>query len=590
MHRVSNYDKFPAIPVGTAQECSVGWTAIAERLRPQLTEPGAIAVECYPGVASRHVQDELRNALPGVTFFSSEDCLKTPAELHALLDPMLGSDRVFTQMSDLELEAYFDAAKLGQMRSAVEQAAQRGPVVVVGAGATLVSPSRASVVYADLARWEIQLRWRRGELGNLGLDNAGQDFATKYKCGFFIEWRAADRLKRQLLPRIDFLLDTNASSISGQSQTPKMIAGDAFRRALAHAAQRPFRVVPYFDPGPWGGHWMEEVCNLPHDAPNHAWCFDCVPEENSLLLGFGNHRVEVPAIDLVFSHPRELLGEAVYARFGAEFPIRFDFLDTMGGGNLSLQVHPLTEYIRKTFGMAYTQDESYYLLDAGPDATVYLGLRDNISREEMIAGLYRAQDGGEDFPADKYVNRWPARKHDHFLIPAGTIHCSGADSMVLEISATPYIFTFKLWDWGRLGLDGRPRPIHIAHGAANIQWDRTTDWAREQLINRFEPVACGEGWREERTGLHEFEFIETRRHWFTGTVPHDTAGGVDVLNLVEGEEAVVESPTGAFEPFVVHYAETFIVPAAVGPYTIRPFGKSSGKECGTVKAYVRSES
>ena len=88
-------------------------------------------------------------------------------------------------------------------------------------------------------------------------------------------------------------------------------------------------------------------------------------------------------------------------------------------------------------------------------------------------------------------------------------------------------------------------------------------------------------------GLHELEFIETRRHWFTGTVPHDTAGTVHVLNLVEGEEAIVESPQHAFEPFIIHYAETFIVPAAVGPYTIRPHGPSVGKECATMLAYVR---
>jgi hypothetical protein len=60
-----------------------------------------------------------------------------------------------------------------------------------------------------------------------------------------------------------------------------------------------------------------------------------------------------------------------------------------------------------------------------------------------------------------------------------------------------------------------------------------------------------------------------------------------VLNLVEGREAIVESPTGQFEPFVVHYAETFIVPAAVGAYTIAPYGESEGKEIATIKAYVR---
>ncbi len=192
------------------------------------------------------------------------------------------------------------------------------------------------------------------------------------------------------------------------------------------------------------------------------------------------------------------------------------------------------------------------------------------------------------FPAERYANQWPARKHDHFLIPAGTVHCSGANSMVLEISATPYIFTFKMWDWGRLGLDGKPRPIHLDHGLANLQWERTTEWTRRGLVNHVEPLAQGDGWREERTGLHAREFIETRRHWFTNPVPHDTGGGVNVLNLVEGEEALVESPIDAFEPFVVHYAESFIVPAAVGRYTIRPHGANRGKECATLKASVRT--
>jgi mannose-6-phosphate isomerase class I len=227
------------------------------------------------------------------------------------------------------------------------------------------------------------------------------------------------------------------------------------------------------------------------------------------------------------------------------------------------------------------------MLDAEPNATVYLGLKNGIDPKRMIADLDRAQAGDFDFPAEEYVNQFPARKHDHFLIPAGTVHCSGAGSMVLEISATPYIFTFKLWDWGRLGLDGSPRPIHLEDGARNIQWDRTTDWVRSNLVDQVIPVASGEGWREERTGLHKLQFIETRRHWFTSIVPHDTRGTVHVLNLVEGEEVIVESPTSAFEPFIVHYAETFIVPAAIGPYTIRSHGPSVGKECGTMLAYVR---
>ena len=297
--------------------------------------------------------------------------------------------------------------------------------------------------------------------------------------------------------------------------------------------------------------------------------------------------MEIPSVDLVFYQPKQLLGENVYARFGAEFPIRFDFLDTMDGGNLSLQVHPLTEYIREKFGMFYTQDESYYMLDVKEDACVYLGLKENVDPESMISELEAAQEGGASFDADKHVERWAVKKHDHVLIPAGTVHCSGKNSMVLEISATPYIFTFKLWDWGRLGMDGLPRPINIGHGKENIDWDRTTNWVAEKLLNRVDKIAEGPGWREERTGLYETEFIETRRHWFSQKVEHDTAGNLNVLNLVEGREVIVESESGAFEAFVVHYAETFIVPARVGKYSVRPYGESAGKECATIKAFVR---
>lgn len=104
----------------------------------------------------------------------------------------------------------------------------------------------------------------------------------------------------------------------------------------------------------------------------------------------------------------------------------------------------------------------------------------------------------------------------------------------------------------------------------------------------IEPIASGDGWREERNGLYRSEFLETRRHWFTGCVEHDTRReSVNLINLIEGDEVIVESPTGAFEPFIVHYAETFVVPTAVGRYTIRPHGASVGKGCGTLKVTYR---
>ena len=579
----SNYDKYPCIPVCTSRaECWLGWQEIVERLREFSGQSRCVlCVECYPGAFESLIRKTLQEGLRPAELIYAPDLLKPSNDVDRMLQGVLGDDPVFGRMNDIDLDDFFEEARLNSARA--KAANWRGGLLLVaGVGAALVAPDPDILVYADMARWEIQGRQRRNEITNLGTDNLSESASLKYKRAFFVDWRAADRLKKKLVEKADFLLDTN-------SAIPKLVSGRAVREGLRRAVHRPFRVLPYFDPGPWGGHWMEEVCDLPKDEPNHAWCFDCVPEENSLLLGFGDVRVELPANDLTFLHPQELLGDFVYSRFGTEFPIRFDLLDTMGGGNLSLQVHPRTEYIRQQFGMDYTQDESYYMLDAAEDGCVYLGLKAGIDREAMMAELRAAQDSGPRFRAEDYVNKFPARKHDHFLIPAGTIHCSGKNTMVLEISATPYIFTFKLWDWGRVGLNGRPRPIHIDHGQANIDWKRDTDWVRTNLINRVECTTTGPGWKEERTGLHDLEFIETRRRWFTKVNPHDTQGTVNVLNLVEGREATVESPTEAFAPFVVHYAETFIVPAAVGPYTVRPSGESEGTACATVKAFVRSD-
>ncbi|MEM8783787.1 MAG: class I mannose-6-phosphate isomerase [Planctomycetota bacterium] len=594
----ANYDKRPAVGVtGSSKDDVTVGDAIASKLAEALQGGKVLTIDCYVGMDVDAVAAQVlrRPELAGFEVIETAALFKPAAEIDAMLEPWLGGDdRVFGVLCPLPMEAFFSPERLAEARRVAQSTRDAGRrAVVLGVGATLVDPGDV-LVYADLPRWEAQLRQRRDEVSNLGVDNASLKASLQYKRSYFIDWRVCDRHKKPLLARADFFLDTTDAAAP-----MKLAAGPAVRAGLAETTRRPFRVVPFFDPGPWGGQWMREVCGLEGyntpEPPNYAWCFDCVPEENSLLLEIGGETIELPSVDALFLHPRELLGDPVHARFGDEFPIRFDFLDTMDGGNLSFQVHPLTEYIQQHFGMAYTQDESYYLLDASADGTCYLGLKPGVESDAFREALETAQAGGAPFDADAFANCFPAKKHDHFLIPAGTVHCSGRNTMVLEISATPYIFTFKLWDWGRLGLDGKPRPINIARGMDNIDWSRDTASCERELINAVEPVAEDDGWREERTGLHRREFIETRRHWFTQAVPHDTGGvergGVQVLNLVEGRAALVESPSGAFAPFEVHFAETWIVPAAVGPYTVRPLPDADdpdATEHATLRASVRT--
>ncbi|WEK34225.1 MAG: class I mannose-6-phosphate isomerase [Candidatus Pseudobacter hemicellulosilyticus] len=580
----SNFDKYPAVKIeGTGWN---GWKEIsntlAQRVQSLNSNKLVLALECYQGVDQQELLKGLQAELPQAQFLHAETAFLPAEKLNELVYPFVTDDPVFGYMSPLNLEQFFDGSQLPALQQQVTDS-KASLLIVYGVGASLVAPAADILVYADMPRWEIQLRFRRKTVGNLGVSNTEDAFSYKYKRSFFVDWRVLDRQKNALMEKWDYVLDTTAP---GQ---PNMIEGSLLLSALKQVVKQPFRVVPYFDPGPWGGQWLKETFEMRQDEKNLAWGFDCVPEENSLLLQFDNLRFETPSINAVFFQPEQLLGKKVYAAFGAEFPIRFDFLDTMDGGNLSLQVHPLKAYIREHFGMAYTQDESYYFLEAREGAFVYLGLKENVVPEKMMNALQDAQDKGGHFEADNFVQKWPVKKHDHVLIPSGTVHCSGANSVVLEISATPYIFTFKLWDWGRMGLDGKPRPISLAHGKNVIQWDRTTEWTREHILQQVKPITEGPGWREESTGLEDGSFIETRRHWFTGTVQHHTNGQFNVLNLIEGREAIVESPDNSFAPFVVHYAETFIVPADAGAYTIRPYGESEGKQMATIKAYVRTE-
>lgn len=168
------------------------------------------------------------------------------------------------------------------------------------------------------------------------------------------------------------------------------------------------------------------------------------------------------------------------------------------------------------------------------------------------------------------------------LIPAGTIHCSGKNTMVLEISACVYILTFKLYDWGRLGLDGIPRPVHIEHGLKNLQYNRNLDYVKNELYNQFRQVTPV----EEITGLHEREFLETRRATFGNTpVELETFESVNVANLVEGQGCVIESIDGSFEPVIIHYAETFVIPATISKFKVRSLFEH--ETCMFIKAHVR---
>ena len=166
----------------------------------------------------------------------------------------------------------------------------------------------------------------------------------------------------------------------------------------------------------------------------------------------------------MYADNKALQGDKCALRFGLEFPIRFDFLDTFNGDNLSIQCHAGAEYLSRYFGETLPQDESYYILDAKDDSCVYLGFQEGVSEATFREKLEASFLIGQSVSIEEFVQRHVSQRHDYFTIPHGTVHGAGKNNLVLEISSTPYIFTFKMYDWLRVDLDGEPRTLNIEVG------------------------------------------------------------------------------------------------------------------------------
>lgn len=555
------YDLYPAhdLPDGVI---ALGFDALAQKIATHRR----IILDGFPGVFWDHVREKLDAALKaqGVTaaWHNAEDALRPAAEIDVLTQPFLGGgDPLFGTRFTGTLADFYDAARL----AAIQQDANTLSIIY-GCGASLAGWNDALLVYCDVPKNEIQFRFRAGVLKNLGavaFDNA----KAAYKRCYFVDWVAASRHKADLLPRIDIFVDEQ------RPDEPSFISGDDLRAALSTMAHSYFRARPWFEPGAWGGQWIKErIPQLPQNVPNYAWSFELITPENGLMFRSGGLLLEASFDCLMFHDHRAVLGDCADA-FGYEFPIRFDFLDTFDGGNLSLQCHPRPDYIRQKFGERFTQDETYYILDCEPDAQVYLGFRQGVEPAEFRAAAEASAQNATPLDVPHFVNVLPARKHDLFLIPSGTIHCSGVNNLVLEISATPYIFTFKIYDWLRLDLDGQPRPLNIARAFDNLRFDRTTDELVSQPRSTDDP-------RVIHVPTHAVQFFDVHRLEFTGAIDVTTDGSAHVLSLVEGQRVTLETASGVRQTFA--YAETFVVPAAAESYRLL-----SDAPVKVIKAFVK---
>src|SRR5687768_4761111 len=554
-HEPSSPGEYDMYPVYSLSEGKIehGFFPLASHLIGH----SQIAIDGYVGVLWDDFRNQLDQALHHlgmqVRWVSIGKAFRPEQEIDKLIEPFLGGDDpIFGKRFTGTLADFFDP----QYLSPATDHSQSEPIIYYGIGASLVIED-AYVVYVDVAKNEIQYRARAGSIRNLGATEAA-DPGGMYKRFYFVDWVVLNAHKAELLPIMDLYID-------GQDpETPAMIRGIDMREVLTAMSRSYCRVRPWFEPGPWGGQWMKErIPQLVKNVPNYAWSFEMIAPEQGIVLESGGNLLEI-SFDLLMAHDAHaILGDHA-DRFGQQFPIRFDFLDTFSGGNLSVQCHPRPFYIREHFGEDFTQDETYYILDCKPGANVYLGFQDDIDSAEFRSALENSFHNGMPVEIERFVQAFPSEKHRLFLIPNGTIHCSGTDNLVLEISATPYIFTFKMYDWLRLDLQGKPRPLNIQRAFDNLYFERRGELVEGELIAQPTLLEAGEDWQIHHLPTHPSHFYYVHRIEFDTSVNVRTDGSPHILMLVEGTSVYLETANGSRQRF--NYAETFIVPAAADGY------------------------
>ncbi|HQU57835.1 MAG TPA: hypothetical protein PLU64_01530 [Saprospiraceae bacterium] len=501
-----------------------GWDAIHQELQEvagQVAGPKVvIAVECYHGTLDEANFQELKKRLQPNASCKTSHLFQESEVLRELIRRRMADKSRPGKFTGLSISDYFDPQKLLGIQHSINSI-EEGVVLIYGAGASLVwTPD--ILIYADMSHWEVQQRMRRGDIGNIGLNNVKAPFEQKYEIAFFNDWQACNQLKRELIGSCDYFLETNNWA------KPKLASGAIVRRGLEQATRQPIKMAPFFDPELWdhlpphNGHSKK--------SPPLEWWFSCVPEEDNLLFRFGTMLFEAPLLNLVFYKPESFLGMEVVRKFGAYLPVRFNFIDTTESQDTAFQLNPITQEIVDSLGCRYRQATGYYLLQAQPGAKLELA-------------------DPEQHPQTLKVKELGLQQHDFVQIPPGIPYRAGKKLTAVQINTAPQIFSVKL----------PPAP------------------AEERLANTFPEIVHHPLTPTDPFFLQEEvlsnDVILLTRNWFSQVTSFHTNGAINILLLVAGQAAVVESPSGFFQPFLARYGETVIIPAQVGAYRLRPLDK-----------------
>ncbi len=515
----------------------------------------------------------------------NEMTLKSGKEIDAMIDPMLEWDTqidptlLFGKIYKDGYQGMLDAGKTARFRQFMEkQHVAEGKVTLVYGYGTLIPELRDLYdikCFFDVTPKTSILRIRRGEYANIGKKRPGMINRIIRRC-YYCDFEMAVQNRKELVQAraLDYFF------LSDDPYKIQMIPFDAFRDICAQLVKYPFRAKPCYLEGVWGGTYMKKYRKLPKDIRNAAWVFDFIPMEVSVVIEAGKEKLDVNFCTFVHMEGDNLLSRDCVKKFHGYFPIRFNYDDSYHStGNMSIQCHSGAQYNIEHYNEFGRQDESYYVCVTGHEAKTFIGFRDDADIPQFFKDIEAADTQKKPVDYMKYVNYEESKPGLQVMLPAGTIHSSGRNQVILEIgSLTVGSYTYKMYDYLRLDFDGKQRPIHTRLGEITVNQERRAsaihDPADKNYIVQNPRLAQkGEGWEEYILGESPLLYFSLRRLEFDRQCEQDTRGErFHVLALVDGEAVRVRSKEHPERYFDMEYLDIVCVPADMGQYVIENLG------------------
>ena len=317
----------------------------------------------------------------------------------------------------------------------------------------------------------------------------------------------------------------------------------------------PLKFKPYLCTKVWGGEKIAPFKGIytTRNRIGESWEISAV--EGHVSIVENGPLAWKSLTDLMNEYGAALVGRKVFKKYGSEFPLLIKFIDAKD--DLSVQVHPTDEQAARIKPGLKGKTEMWYVVGADKGARLLSGLTQEITPEEY-------EEKVNDKTITDVLGRYDVHPGDVFFLPAGRIHAIGAGTFVAEIQQTSDI-TYRIYDYGRLGLDGKPRELHIEQAKAAIDYtvfpDYRTKYSKEKNKETF-LVSC----KYFTTSLFDVDKPVSKNL--------SALDSFVVVICVGGKGELVDNESdGSVHRIELHQGETVLVPATSSTIEFHPDGQ-----------------